>query len=124
MQKLVFEPSWDRALSQRDRVEIERIFTDLNHENKAGQQMVPLRTAFNHKHEFLVTVLVNNYSDVSFSLLGKNVQYKEGTGTISEMTSPYTFEVPAHTSMPWTFIFPKKTLKSEPSEKSGELIII
>jgi SLAP domain-containing protein len=123
LQKLVFESAWDRTLAQKDRHEIERVFSEFVVERKVGQQAVLLKTAFNHKREFLVTVLLNNYSKVPMSLLGKKIVYKEGDQTLGEFKSVYTLEVPAETSMPWTFIFPAGSLINTPNGDSGELII-
>jgi SLAP domain-containing protein len=123
LQKLVFESAWDRTLAERDRLEIERIFSEINAEGKEGYQAVLLKTAFNHKREFLVTVLLNNYSKIPMSLLGKKVVYKEKNRTIGEFESAYTLEIPAETSMPWTFIFPAGSLIDTPNGDSGELII-
>jgi SLAP domain-containing protein len=123
LQKLVFESAWDRTLAERDRLEIERIFSEINAEGKEGYQAVLLKTAFNHKREFLVTVLLNNYSKIPMSLLGKMVVYKEKNRTIGEFESAYTLEIPAETSMPWTFIFPAGSLTDPPNGDSGELII-
>jgi SLAP domain-containing protein len=123
LQKLAFEPAWDRTLAQKDRDEIERVFSEIITEGKEGNQAVTLKTAFNHKREFLVTVLLNNYSKNSLSLLGKKVVYKENGVTLGEYESDYTLEVPAKTSMPWTFIFPAGSLTGIPNDDSGELII-
>jgi hypothetical protein len=57
------------------------------------------------------------------SLLGKKVVYKEKNRTIGEFESAYTLEIPAETSMPWTFIFPAGSLIDTPNGDSGELII-
>ncbi|MBY6037436.1 SLAP domain-containing protein [Fictibacillus nanhaiensis] len=123
MQKLVFEPAWDRTLAQRDRLNIEQIFSDIHHEQKEGQQAVLVKTAFNHKDEFLVTVLLNNYSKEAFSLLGKRVVYKEEEQIVADFMSVYTLEIPAETSMPWTFIFPAHSLRQSPTDRAGELTI-
>jgi SLAP domain-containing protein len=105
-------------------LEIERVFSEVDHENKAGQQAVILKTAYNHKKEFLVTVLANNYSDKPFSLLKKHVIYEENNQKLGEFESGYTLQIPAQTSMPWTFIFPSDCLKETPTGNSGELIVI
>jgi SLAP domain-containing protein len=123
LQKLAFESAWDRTLAEKDRNEIERVFSEINAEGKEGYQAVLLKTAFNHKREFLVTVLLNNYSKIPMSLLGKKVVYKEKNRTIGEFESAYTLEIPAETSMPWTFIFPAGSLIDTPNGNSGELII-
>jgi SLAP domain-containing protein len=123
VQKLAFESAWDRTLAEKDRNEIERVFSEINAEGKEGYQAVLLKTAFNHKREFLVTVLLNNYSKIPMSLLGKKVVYKEKNRTIGEFESAYTLEIPAETSMPWTFIFPAGSLIDPPNGDSGELTI-
>jgi SLAP domain-containing protein len=123
LQKLVFESAWDRTIAEKDRHDIERVFSEINAEGKEGYQAVLLKTAFNHKREFLVTVLLNNYSKIPMSLLGKKVVYKEKGQTLGEFDSEYTLEVPAQTSMPWTFIFPEGSLLDPPNDDSGELII-
>jgi SLAP domain-containing protein len=123
LQKLVFESAWDRTLAQKDRQEIERVFSEIVVEGKEGHQAVTLKTAFNHKREFLVTVLLNNYSKSSLSLLGKKLVYKEKNWTIGEFESAYTLVIPPQTSMPWTFIFPAESLIDQPDGDSGELLI-
>lgn len=120
---MVFESAWDRTLAEKDRNEIERVFSEINAEGKEGYQAVLLKTAFNYKQEFLVTVLLNNYSKIPMSLLGKKVVYKEKDQTLGEFESAYTLEVPAQTSMPWTFIFPAGSLIDPPDGDSGALII-
>lgn len=124
MQNLAFESAWDRTLAHQDRLEIERVFSGIDHNQRVGQQAVVMKTAFNHKEEFLVTVLVSNYSEDPFSLEGKKVLYNESGKPVSEMKSQYVLDIPAQTSMPWTFIFPSSALRVLPSREFGELIII
>ncbi|MBN3553751.1 SLAP domain-containing protein [Fictibacillus nanhaiensis] len=123
MQKLEFESAWDKTIARQDREEIERVFSELHSEEHVRQQAVILKTAYNHKEEFLVTVLINNYSTEPFSLIGKKVLYTEEEHTISEMASRYTLEISPDTSMPWTFIFPAASLRKQPSREYGKLII-
>ncbi len=124
LQKLAFEPAWDRTLAHQDRLEIVRVFSKIDHDQKVGQQAVVMKTAFNHKEEFLVTVLVSNYAEEPFTLEGKNVLYNEEGITICEMESSYSLEISAKTSMPWTFIFPSSALRKMPAGEFGECIII
>jgi SLAP domain-containing protein len=124
LQKLEFESAWDKTIARQDREEIERVFSELQSDELVRQQAVILKTAYNHREEFLVMVLVNNYSTEPFSLIGKKVLYTEEEHTIGEMDSRYTLEVPAETSMPWTFIFPAASLRKQPSRELGKLIII
>lgn len=124
MQKLEFESAWDKTIAHQDREEIKRVFSELSAEEHVRQQAVILKTAYNHKEEFLVTVLVNNYSTEPLSLIGKKVLYQEEGYTIGEMDSRYTLEIPPETSMPWTFIFPAASLRSQPYREFGKLIIM
>jgi SLAP domain-containing protein len=124
LQKLEFESAWDKTIARQDREEIERVFSEFHSDEHVRQQAVILKTAYNYKEEFLVTVLVNNYSTEPFSLIGKKVLYIEEEHTIGDMDSRYTLEVPAETSMPWTFIFPAASLKKQPSREYGKLIIM
>ncbi len=124
MQKLEFESAWDKTIAHQDREEIKRVFSELSAEEHVRQQAVILKTAYNHKEEFLVTVLVNNYSTEPLSLIGKKVLYQEEGHTIGEMDSRYTLEIPPETSMPWTFIFPAASLRRNPSREYGKLIIM
>ncbi|MET3726576.1 SLAP domain-containing protein [Fictibacillus halophilus] len=124
MQKLEFESAWDKTIAHQDREEIKRVFSELSAEEHVRQQAVILKTAYNHKEEFLVTVLVNNYSTEPLSLIGKKVLYQEEGYTIGEMDSRYTLEIPPETSMPWTFIFPAASLRRNPSREYGKLIIM
>ncbi|MDR7073929.1 SLAP domain-containing protein [Fictibacillus barbaricus] len=124
MQKLAFEQAWDKTIADQDRLEIQRVFSEMNHENKKGQDAFLLKTAFNHKLQFLVTVLVNNYSNESFSLLNQKAVYVESGKVIAKLESEYTLEIPSQTSMPWTFIFSEDQLEQDPSGYSGELKFI
>ncbi|WP_153236730.1 SLAP domain-containing protein [Fictibacillus phosphorivorans] len=124
MQKLEFESAWDKTIARQDREEIERVFSELHSEEHEKQQTVILKTAYNHREEFLVTVLVNNYSKEPFSLIGKKVLYTEEEHTMGEMDSRYTLEVPPETSMPWTFIFSTASLRRQPSREYGKLFIM
>ncbi|WNB92228.1 SLAP domain-containing protein [Bacillus sp. NEB1478] len=121
MQKLVFEQAWDKAIAEKDRLEIQEIFSDLNHDQKECRTAVILKTAFNHKQEFLVTVLVNNYSNEPFTLWNQKVEYAESGKILAKLDSAYTLEIPGQTSMPWTFIFSEDFLGEKPTGDSGEL---
>jgi SLAP domain-containing protein len=123
LQKLVFESAWDKTLAPKDRSEIERVFSEIKDKEKDVHQAVILKTAFNHKQELLVTVLLNNYSKIPMSLLGKKIVYKENGQALGKFESAYKLEVPAQTSMPWTFIFPSGSWEGALSGESGELEI-
>ncbi|MFF2755556.1 SLAP domain-containing protein [Psychrobacillus sp. NPDC058041] len=125
MQKLDFEPSWDKTLSSKDRKEIEKIFLETNRVHFSNVRLVPIRQAFNHKKELLVTVLIHNFTENFFIFSKKRIAYVENSEIIAEntFTLPTLFIQPK-TSMPWTFIFPEECLKKNLTLENGRLEIM
>lgn len=122
MQKLQFEPSWDKTLSPKDRKRIEEIYFETSLSNPANVQLTPLWQATNHKGELLVTVLVHNFSQQVLLFHNKKLRYIENKEIIAE----YIFNLPSlviqrETSMPWTFIFPVESLKKPATLEKGHL---
>ncbi|KMY48707.1 SLAP domain-containing protein [Peribacillus loiseleuriae] len=122
MQKLQYESSWDKTLSNKDRKIIEGIFLETSLLNQNRIQFTSLWQAMNHKGELLVTVLVHNFSHQDCSFMNKKLRYMENNEIIAE----HTFTLPSlivqpETSMPWTFIFPVEVLKCHGSLENGRL---
>ncbi|MFB5283138.1 SLAP domain-containing protein [Peribacillus sp. Hz7] len=122
MQKLQFEPSWDKTLSLKDRKRIEEIHSETSLSNPANMQLTPLWQATNHKGELLITVLVHNFSQQVLLFHNKKLRYIENKEIIAE----HIFSLPAlviqqETSMPWTFIFPVESLKKPTTLEKGHL---
>ncbi|MBA9028425.1 SLAP domain-containing protein [Peribacillus huizhouensis] len=122
MQKLQYESSWDKTLSNKDRKIIEEIFLETSLPKQSRFQFTSLWQAMNHKGELLVTVLVHNFSHQVCSFINKNLRYIEKNEIIAE----HTFTLPSltvqpETSMPWTFIFPIESLMSHGSLENGHL---
>ncbi|MFJ5622838.1 SLAP domain-containing protein [Peribacillus loiseleuriae] len=122
MQKLQYESSWDKTLSNKDRKIIEGIFLDTSLPNQNSIQFTSLWQAINHKGELLVTVLVHNFSHQVCSFMNKKLRYMENNEIIAE----HTFTLPSlivqpETSMPWTFIFPVESLNSHELLEDGRL---
>ena len=117
MQKLQFEPAWDRTIADKDRKWIEHMFKEhlINKEN--GGHFTFLREAINHKGELLVTVLIHNFDESPLSLKSTIISYEdEKQEIIGTFDVPY--EIPGKTSIPWTFIFPSSSsTKSAPDYK-------
>lgn len=114
MQKLKFEDSWDKTISEQDRERILDIFMETHDSSGHGVEFTPLWQAMNHKGELLVTVLVQNYSDHDLVFHNQKLCFTVN----QEMVASHTFTIPAlvlegETSMPWTFIFPKESLKDD-----------
>ncbi|USK68624.1 SLAP domain-containing protein [Peribacillus asahii] len=122
MQKLQFEPSWDKTLSPKDRKRIEKIHFETSLSNPANMQLTPLWQATNHKGELLITVLVHNFSQQVLLFHNKKLRYIENKEIIAE----HIFSLPSliiqrETSMPWTFIFPVESLKKPATLEKGHL---
>ena len=123
MQKLLFEEKWDKTIADTDRTRIEQIFQKANIQ-KTNKLFIPIRQAINHKQDLLVTVLIHNLNNSSIHFSNKSLSYYEDDIRVAE----YTFTLPSlsvepNTSMPWTFIFPNKSLHAYPTLKNGELIV-
>ncbi|WP_148631268.1 SLAP domain-containing protein [Bacillus sp. E214] len=122
MQHLQFEKSWDKALSAQDRSYIEKVFVETKHLNGTGVIFSPIREAINHKEALLVTVLVHNFTDQPLTFNNTRLRYKIQGEVIAEneFTLP-KLVIPNEVSMPWTFIFPKESYKTQLSIKNGRL---
>jgi SLAP domain-containing protein len=122
MQNLQFESSWDKTLSIKDRKIIEGIFLKTRLPNHNSCQLTPVWQAINYRGELLITVLVHNFGRQVLSFYEKNLRYVENKEIIAE----HIFTIPSlivqpETSMPWTFIFPVESLKSQATLKNGHL---
>ena len=125
LQKLIFEPSWEKALSKKDRLEIEDIFVRTKFNQSDGILLSPIREAMNHKGELLVMVLIHNFSNNEFTLNEKVLTYTQ----YGKVTAQHTFthssvKIEPHTSMPWTFIFPVESMSDNLTIDIGCLEII
>jgi len=117
MQTLKYEASWKKAISEKDRHEIEAIFSNLN----TYPPFNVIRHAVNHKGELLVTAIVHNTTDRPLLFLDEVITYSIDGKLIAEnIFKISSFIVPPMTSMPWTFIYPVGNWKGE-LEKFGEL---
>ncbi|MCM3654753.1 SLAP domain-containing protein [Metabacillus litoralis] len=111
MQLLRFESSWDKTLSDKDRVMIQQFFLETNVANDESIQFIPLRQALNYKGDLLVTVLIHNFSKQIHLFQDKTLHYLENNKIVAEhiFTLP-SLIIESKTSMPWTFIFPPHSL--------------
>lgn len=124
MQQLKFEPSWDKALSSKDRIMFQEIFaktcvSDTNH-----TQLVPVWHASNYKGELLITVLIHNFTNQSLTFLNTKIRYiEEGKVAAEHIFTHPSLIIEPEVSMPWTFIFPVECL-NKPVNQNGMLEII
>lgn len=105
MQKLYFEPAWDKTIAPKDREKIEVIFQEQAMSLTNGIHFSFLWKAMNHKGELLIAVLIHNCKNVPLLIQNTSVTYSEH----DEQSATGLFNVPCeiaeNTSMPWTFIF-------------------
>ncbi|MFC0186898.1 SLAP domain-containing protein [Fictibacillus aquaticus] len=114
MQKLLFEPAWDKALASQDREYIKKIFEETK--DAAPEDAISsavLRKAVNHKGERLVTVLIHNRSSEEEVFHDRTVELQKEDGSSEEKAFTLPIAVPPYTSMPWTFIFPAKEAEED-----------
>jgi len=124
MQQLQFEASWNKALAQKDREDIERIFNETKHSAQSNIQFTTLRVAINHEEALLVTVLVHNFTDNPLIFDNKRLLYSiQGEAIADEVFTLPAFTVPSRVSMPWTFIFPNGSYKKQSLFENGQLEI-
>lgn len=125
MQKLEFESSWAKALSSKDREEIEKIFLETKKAGNHDLLISPIRQAINYKGELLITVLVHNFTQQSITFNQKKLVYIENNKIIAQSTFTHpTLSIHPSISMPWTFIFSVDSLKSPAKLNSGSLEIV
>lgn len=124
MQKLQWEKSWDKAVATQDREQIELIFLKTKDLMIEDILFTPIREAINHKKEFLVTVLVHNFTDQELIFDKTRLVYAIG----NERKASHLFTIPMlilppKVSMPWTFIFPKHNLEEGARSLRGFILI-
>lgn len=124
MQKLMFDSSWDKALSNKDRKGIEDVFLKTATLNSNNIQFTPLWQAFNHKEELLVTMLIHNFTSELVSFNDIQLRYLENNEMIAEhlFHHPTLAIQPSH-SMPWTFIFPASSTKQKATFEHVQVVI-
>ncbi|MEK4426717.1 SLAP domain-containing protein [Solibacillus sp. FSL K6-1523] len=117
MQKLLFEATWDKALSGTDRELIKQIF------NKHTVQLDTvscylIRSARNHHNHFLVTVLIHNETAIEQIFIERDVSLQMEYGQYTQKFTQPKLVIPSHISMPWTFIF------EHVAQNTGEVLTI
>ncbi|MDA3130967.1 SLAP domain-containing protein [Aliibacillus thermotolerans] len=123
MQRLQYEPAWERTLSSGDRREIEEIFQATKEQAEGRVVCLTIREAWNHKDELLVTVLIHNGTAETLQFENRQVTFQKGDTVLAEkhFTHP-SLVISPFVSMPWTFIFSRLHTPIElPIE--GEIIL-
>ncbi|WP_179123867.1 SLAP domain-containing protein [Paraliobacillus ryukyuensis] len=124
MQQLQFEDAWKRTISDQDRKLIYQVFNDTVIDTSSTIKVSNVRHDTNHKEEELMISIIHNFSESDFTLSNCYIEYLENKTVIATQHFHFpTITIPAHTSMPWTFIFPKESFEQQPSWELGELRI-
>ncbi|WP_186576385.1 SLAP domain-containing protein [Aquibacillus kalidii] len=122
MQKLQFENSWDKTISQGDREKIEKAFASTKLNQLHDIELVTLWHATNHKGDLLATAIIHNQTQQSISFENSRIDCLDQNGVIAEHNfSLPNLHIPANTSLPWTFIFPAKS-QTRKNVNPGEII--
>jgi SLAP domain-containing protein len=125
MQQLQFEASWDKALADQDRRNIERLFNETKHLKDSDILCSPIREAINHQEALLVTVLVHNRTDRLLTFTNERLLYSiEGEVIADKVFTIPALTIPPQVSMPWTFIFPKDSYTPQIAFENGQLEIL
>ncbi|HWK23628.1 MAG TPA: SLAP domain-containing protein [Ureibacillus sp.] len=125
MQQLQFEASWDKALANQDRQNIENIFNETKHLKQASLSFSPIKEAINHQESLLVTVLIHNFTDEPYMFMNTKLLYRvQGDVVADNVFNLPILTIPSEVSMPWTFIFPKGTYKPQSSYQNGRLEVL
>ncbi len=124
MQALQFETAWDKTIAPADRKNIEWLFEDTKNNYIDNIVFLPIRQDYNHRQDLLIIVLLHNFTDQPFSFGTIDLAYWEKDKLIAAHHFSFrNLTLPAKTSMPWTFIFPKAAQKAKASFENGKLII-
>ena len=105
MQKLYFEPAWDKTIAPIDREKITYRFQQETIQLQDGVHLSFYRNAINHKGEQLITVLTHNFEKINFCFYNTVISYYEQGKELANATFNLPCEIDGNTSMPWTFIF-------------------
>ncbi|MCF6410844.1 SLAP domain-containing protein [Pseudalkalibacillus salsuginis] len=120
--RLIFEPSWEKAIAKQDRKAIEQLHK-ASPLQKGKLTWTPIRAAMNHQGSLLAMVLIQNGKEETFRAEGIFLDYyenKRGKVASFRFYVPQVV-VPPNSSMPWTFVFPKISLHQRPSLVQWEI---
>ena len=124
IQQLFFETAWDKTISQQDRTQIEELFQQTQAITTSAITFVLVRTAVNHREELLVTALIHNFTEMAQDLTDSTVNLCWSGQQIATLSiNDSRLQLPAKTSMPWTFIYPSVDGANELETSSLHLVL-
>src|SRR3954466_11613947 len=93
MQKLYFEPAWDRTIAPADREKMMNHFQQQTKQLQSGVHFSFFRKARNYKDEQLITVLIHNYEEKNFRLQNTAIAYYEQGKQLANATFSLPVEI-------------------------------
>ncbi|EIJ80482.1 hypothetical protein PB1_08982 [Bacillus methanolicus PB1] len=109
--------SWEQQLSPLQKEQLEKLVTSLPELKQGEINFMGLEAKLTNEQNLAVTVLIRNGADKNIQLEQIPLIVEDAAGDVVSKGG-FTlndFEVKAHTSKPWTFIFPKELiLKDNP----------
>lgn len=112
MQTFELQDAWQRTISDHDKNELTTLFKKTQPREKESITCIPYRLAYNHRQELLCTVLIHNTKDSSVDIGRATVQLLHQNSIVANHDFHFSLQLDKKTSMPWTYIFPKKSYES------------
>lgn len=110
MLRLTLHEKWNKALSPEGRAEIIDAYLTRASLEAAGILYFPLKFAFNHQGDLLVTVFIENRSDCTWVMNHSITCRHNGEKIASAEFNDPDFAVEPFSIMPWTFIYNEKQI--------------
>jgi SLAP domain-containing protein len=112
--RLILQETWERALSAKDRETFQELFDMSPHPLYNEILFLPIRAGKNYEGNLFATVLIQNRREEDLLIEDFPLIVQDASSLVAEHR--FTIKelvVKANTSTPWTFIFPKDTIKEE-----------
>jgi SLAP domain-containing protein len=111
---LVLHETWERAVSDKDRELFHELFYDASSPKVDYITFLAVRAGINYEGNLFATVLIQNGKKKDVIMDNIPLVFEDAHSMVAE----YRFAIKdvvvnANTSTPWTFIFPKETIKKD-----------
>lgn len=113
---LDLEPSWEKSLDDKSKEVLRKIVAEAPVLKENEVNLMGVKADYNEKGDLAVTILIRNGNeDKNITLEQLPLKLIDATETevVRGVFKLEDLTVKANTSKPWTFIFPKSTIKSE-----------
>lgn len=113
--RLDLDESWEESLPEKEKEKLKELVKRMDPPKEGEVNFMGLQAKQNENGDLLVTMLIRNGSNNNVQLQQIPLQVEDASGNIVAKGG-FTldnFEVKAHTSKPWTFVFPKNMVLTE-----------